>query len=239
MTKGAVTMRRGKKQRRLRRATTLLQPGDRLQLNYDAAILAQQPLPVVCIADEKAYSVWNKPAGMLAQGTVWGDHCALLRRVEQYFQPPREVFLVHRLDREAAGLMLIAHNKQAAAKLSQLFQTNNVYKAYRAGVKGCPAVAGESAVIDFPLDGKAAHSEYRVISYDEKADNAQLEVVIRSGRKHQIRRHLEAIGYPVMGDPRYGHDNKTTNGLQLVATRLEFECPLSGRQRNYLLQSEI
>jgi tRNA pseudouridine32 synthase/23S rRNA pseudouridine746 synthase len=239
MNKGAVTLRRANRQKILRRAKTILRPGDQLQLNYDAAILAQQPLPLVCIADERAYSVWNKPAGMLAQGTLWGDHCALLRLVEQFFQPPREVFLVHRLDREAAGLMLIAHNKLASAKLSQLFQTNNVYKAYRTEVRGCPAVVGESAVIDFPLDGKPAHSEYRVLSYDDKTDIAQLEVVIRSGRKHQIRRHLDAIAHPVMGDPRYGQHNKTPDGMRLVATTLEFDCPLSGRRRSYRLPGEI
>ena len=235
LNKGAVRLHRAKKQKILRRATTELRPGDKIELNYDRNILAQRPPTAECIADEADYSVWNKPAGMLAQGTVWGDHCALLRQVEQFFQPPRPVFLVHRLDREAAGLMLIAHNGRAAAKLSRLFQDNAIYKAYRTRVKGLPVALGESIMIDLALDDKSAHTECRVLQYDSDNDVAELEVAIRSGRKHQIRRHLEAINHPVLGDPRYGHHNKNTDGMYLIATTLEFDCPISHQRRSYRL----
>jgi tRNA pseudouridine32 synthase/23S rRNA pseudouridine746 synthase len=53
---------------------------------------------------------------------------------------------------------------------------------------------------------------------------------MRTGRKHQIRRHFEMIGHPVIDDPRYGKDNKNTEGLQLVATALEFECPFNKKR---------
>lgn len=239
MNKGAVRLRRGKQQKILRRASAVLKPGDEVQFHYDRAILAQQPAPIQCIADEGAYSVWNKPAGMLAQGTLWGDHCSLLRQVEQYFKPPRPVFLVHRLDREAAGLMIIAHNARAAAQLSALFQDNRIHKVYRTRVNGCPAAVGESVSIDLALDDKPSHSECRVLKYDSKQDVAEVEVVIHTGRKHQIRRHLEAIGHPVLGDPRYGHNNKNTEGMYLLACQLEFDCPISAKRRNYRLSDPL
>ena len=232
MNKGAVRLQRGKRWRILRRASTQLRLGDKLSLNYDEDILAQLPLTATCIADEitAGYSVWHKPAGMLAQGTVWGDHCSLLRQVEKYFTPQRDVYLVHRLDREASGLMLIAHQRRAASALSQIFQQNKISKIYRAVVKGKPEQQG---VIELTLDEKTARTEYRLLKYSEQHDEATLEVSIVTGRKHQIRRHLAAIGHPVMGDPAYGQHNKTPRGLQLIATRLAFTCPMSKQARDY------
>ena len=132
MNKGAVWLKRPGTHRRLRRATTPLLAGDELTLHYDAAVLALVPPTATLIADEKAYSVWNKPPGLLAQGTQSGDHCALLRIAEQQLQ--RECYLVHRLDREAEGLMMIAHTSKAAAALSALFARegeDSIHKMYR------------------------------------------------------------------------------------------------------------
>src|SRR5690606_33637419 len=119
MLKGAVWLTRGKHQKRIRRATFVGQTGDKLSLHYDAELLRRVPPTPQLLADEKRYSIWLKPAGLLAQGTMEGDHCSLLRLCEQQLQ--REVYLVHRLDREAAGLMLIAHDGKSAAAFSQLF----------------------------------------------------------------------------------------------------------------------
>src|SRR5690606_8635717 len=105
MNKGAVWHKRGSKTRRLRRATQILSAGDELALYYNPDVLALVPPAPVLLADESQYSVWIKPAGLLAQGSQEGDHCALLRLAELALGRP--VFLVHRLDREAAGLMLI------------------------------------------------------------------------------------------------------------------------------------
>ena len=81
------------------------------------------------------------------------------------------------------------------------------------------------------LGGKPAITEYKAVSYDPPSNTTQVDVIIRTGRKHQIRRHFEMIGFPVMGDPRYGEGNKNTEGMKLTATVLEFECPISGKYR--------
>ena len=232
MLKGAVWIsRQGGKRRRLRRASAALQAGDVLELYYDADLLRIVPPAAQCVDDLRRYSVWFKPAGLMAQGTEYGDHCALLRQVENHFQPRRPVFLVHRLDREAAGLMLIAHDGQAAARLSTLFRDNLIAKRYRVQVRG--EVQQREGEIDLPLDGKAALSRYTRIDYDRASDVTTLEVSIATGRLHQIRRHFAMIGHGVMGDPRYGSDNKNRDGMQLTAVGLRFRCPFSGRDMDY------
>ncbi len=234
MSKGAVWLKRkGKGNHRLRRATAELQTGDELSLHYNAEILALTPPAPELIADEKQYSIWNKPAGLLAQGTLEGDHCSLLRIAEQ--QLHREVFLVHRLDRGAEGLMLIAHTGKAAAALSALFAQEakqGIRKIYRVEVRGKVEPQGE---IPAPLDGKTALTRYRLLEYLAERDSSLVEVELVTGRKHQIRRHFAGIGHPVLGDPQYGSDNKDSRGLQLRAVGLYFDCPLVKHQQSYCL----
>lgn len=229
MNKGAVWVQRGKKRSRLRRATAVLSAGDCIELNYDEEVLGRHVPAPELIHDARHYSIWNKPAGMLTQGTEYGDHCSLLRQVELFFEMKREVFPVHRLDREASGLILVAHTRQAAARLSEMFQKQQVEKTYRVTVLGIVGDSGVCGAIDQPLDDKPARSTYCVESIDEQANATALHVKIATGRLHQIRRHCAAIGHPVMGDPKYGEGNKNQEGLQLTAESLQFRCPFSGR----------
>jgi len=233
MIKGAAWRRRSGRRERIRRATAPVRAGDVLELFYDARLLAIDPPGAELYFDCEHYSVWCKPAGLMTQGTNHGDHCSLLRQAELFFRARREAFLVHRLDREADGLVLIAHSKMAAAKLSRLFEANQIVKRYRVVVRGSPGPPDYSGVIDLPLDAKPAHTQYRVLSYDADTDTGILDIVMKTGRLHQIRRHLDMIGCPVMGDPRYGRNNKNRDGLQLTAWGLEFVCPFSGARMRF------
>jgi tRNA pseudouridine32 synthase/23S rRNA pseudouridine746 synthase len=109
MTKGAVWLSRGRKTQRLRRAKRKLRIGDELHLYYDIKILDEVPVEPTLIADLGGYSVWQKPYGLRSQGSKWGDHCTVVRWAERSLKPERPAFTVHRLDRAANGLMLIAH----------------------------------------------------------------------------------------------------------------------------------
>ena len=234
MNKGAVWLKKTNgRQNRIRRATTPLKTGNNLFLYYDEKLLDLTPPTAECISDQKRYSVWFKPAGLLTQGTSYGDRCSLLRGVELFFQNKRKIFLIHRLDREVAGIVLVAHDKGAASRLSRLFQNQSIVKHYRAQVLGNLAEAKQKDTIQIPLDGKAAITIYNAISYDPSSNTTRVEVVIQTGRKHQIRRHFDMIGFPVMGDPVYGEGNKNTEGMQLTATALEFECPISGQYKAF------
>ena len=231
MGKGAVWLKRKKrKQQRIRRATKSLRPGDSVSIYYDEALLSKKPALSELISDQGRYSVWVKQAGLMTQGTKYGDHCSLLRQVELHFKTKRNVYLIHRLDREAAGLVLIAHDKTAAGRLSRLFQTRQIIKRYTARVLGNLAERPAVNTIDSRLDGKPAETEFSARGYDPASRTTRVNIVIRTGRNHQIRRHFEMIGHPVMGDPRYGKNNKNKEGMQLAATALEFRCPFNKKQ---------
>jgi tRNA pseudouridine32 synthase/23S rRNA pseudouridine746 synthase len=234
MAKGAVWIKRGRSETRLRRATKALLAGDRLDLYYDAELLQREPPAPTLIADERDYSVWYKPAGMLAQGTQYGDHCALLRWSETTLA--RESFLVHRLDREAEGLMVIAHSARAAKALSQLWQQaeKSIEKIYTVTVAGVLDSIGAQRRIDLPLDGKDSATEIEVVAVDAETARTTLRVKLITGRKHQIRRHLAALGFPVIGDYRYGRGGEP---LQLRASALRFRCPLTQRDRSYTIEN--
>ncbi len=233
MNKGGVWLQReGGKVLRSRKAKTMLRPGDRVLLYYDQGILDQKPPAPRLVADLIDYSVWDKPPGLLAQGSQFGDHCSLLRLAQLAFAPVREAFLVHRLDREASGLMLIAHSKRAAAGLSRIFQAHLMLKQYEITVRGLWD-RGENGSITLPLDGKEATTRYQLLAQEQAEGNSRLLITLETGRLHQIRRHFAMSGFPVIGDPKYGTNNKNRTGLALRAVRLAFDCPLSGQHRDF------
>ena len=231
MKNGALWLERKGRVQRLRRADRVLKPGDVLHLYYDPRIQQQVPAEAVLIADEGDYSVWFKPPGMYSQGSKWGDHCSLPRWAEQHLKPQRNAYIVHRLDRAASGLMLLAHSKAAAASMSGLFRDRGMIKRYRVRVRG--RFPGETRCIEMPLDGRPARSRVVRLAYDEDRDQSLLDVNIETGRKHQIRRHLAGMGFPVVGDRLYGGGEE--DDLQLQSVYLAFDCPLKGQRREYQL----
>ena len=221
MQKGAVWLTQGTKTRRLRRASKLAKPGDSLHLYYNEHILAAVPSAPTLIADETAYSVWYKPCGMLSQGSKWGDHCTITRWVEQNLKPQRPCFVIHRLDRAATGLILVGHQKRSAAALSKLFQLRELEKHYRVIVHGQFPTEPATHTFTTAIDGRSACSHVRCLEYNIENDQSLLEVVIESGRKHQIRRHLSEAGFAVVGDRIYGQGDDSQD-LQLTACYLAF-----------------
>lgn len=233
MTKGAVWLSRGRTTRRLRRATRKLQAGDEIHLYYDSRILDEVPAKPALVADVGEYSVWNKPFGLRSQGSKWGDHCTVTRWAERHLQPERPAFIVHRLDRAANGLMLVAHTKTMAAALSKLFRERNVEKRYRAIVAGDFSRQLNPLHVDTQIDGKSAVSEFFFLRARES--RSEIDVRIETGRKHQIRRHLAELGFPIIGDRLYGRGANDGVDLQLTARLLAFRCPVSGEDVEYRL----
>ncbi len=230
---GAVWRERGGRRRRVRRASAPVRAGDRIRLHWDRDLLARRVPDPELVADRGVYSVWNKPPGMPTQGTLFGDHLALERRIG-HLLPGRTVRLVHRLDREASGLVVVAHAAPAAAALAREFRERRVEKIYLVRVRGLPSdeLVGR---IDLPLEGREALTRARVLERDREGAEALLEVRTETGRRHQIRRHLAAVGHPVLGDPRYGRGNTHPGGLALRAIGLVFTCPRSGDRVRFAL----
>ncbi|RJP80464.1 MAG: RNA pseudouridine synthase [Desulfobacteraceae bacterium] len=227
-----------RKRKRIRRATETVQYNDYVELYYDPAIISAVPPTPQLLYDLIHYSVWLKPVGLMTQGTDFGDHCSLLRQAEIYFQSRRGIYPVHRLDRETEGLVVIAHTPEAAKRLSILFQKREVVKEYRASVLGNLGEPDKVDIIKVPLDGKESITEYRVQGYDPFLNISTAVIWIQTGRKHQIRRHFESIGHPVIGDPKYGKKNKSDQGLQLRAVSLAFRCPFQRTDRCFHLPED-
>ena len=207
--------------KRVRRAKTEIRRGDKVELHYDPKLfelqkkgLEQEP---ILVKKEREWSAWYKPAGVLTQGNKYGDSLSLLRFAEKELKA--EPYLIHRLDRETDGVVVLAHNPKAAKLLSAKWQGTLVEKIYHAWVLG--EVEEDEGRINFPLEGKKALTFYKVLEKDE--DRSYLELKLGTGRTHQIRKHLEMLGHPIMGDPKYGKGNKNHEGMQLRASQLVFD----------------
>lgn len=238
MTQGAVWITRAGNTQRLRRAKRKLQKGDEIHLYFDAEILAEIPPQPTLVADLGAYSVWDKPRGLRSQGSKWGDHCTLVRWAERNLLPERTAFTVHRLDRAAKGLMLVAHSKSTAAALSSLFKKREVEKCYRALVSGDMSDHPNPLRLTQPIDEKEAISEISVLQVNDDCSRSLVDVRIETGRKHQIRRHLAELGHAVIGDRLYGTGLEDGVDLQLTAWLLAFHCPVQDKQVEYRLPIE-
>ena len=191
---------------------------------------------------DDALLVVVKPAGLLAvpgRGDAGRDNlCAQLQT--QY----ADARIVHRLDMATSGLMLFARGDAAQRALSIAFEQRRVAKWYVAVVEG--SVVDDAGSIDLPLladwprrplqkvdrdRGKPALTHWQVLQRD--ADTTRLQLQPISGRSHQLRVHLQAIGHPIRGDALYAPPPVRAERLLLHATRLAFAHPLSGQAMQF------
>lgn len=233
MANGSVWLESSTGTHRLRRAKKAISENDTLHLYYDETVQNSAPPTAELIADEGEYSIWNKPYGMYSQGSKWADHCTIYRWAEEHLKPQRPAFLVHRLDRAASGLIILAHSKKIAAAFARLFESRDIQKQYKATVEGDPAHLSLPFTISGDIDGKAALSKIIAIENSNKS-TTNLIIEIESGRKHQIRRHLSTSGFPIVGDRLYGSGLSQEN-LQLKSSYLKFNCPATGAVKEYSL----
>lgn len=215
LNRGSVWQKNNKKMKRIRRAQSKVLPGEHYNVYFDSDVTDVDVSGIRNIHQTNAWSVWYKPAGILSQGTKFGDQASILRFVEKQ---NKETYLVHRLDRETAGLMIFAHTKKLAKELSEMFQDNKIKKTYQAQVLG--VIEDKQGTIDYPLEEKEAITHWKRISDDGKT--TLIEVTLETGRLHQVRKHFDMVGHPLMGDPKYGEGNKNRDGLKLIAQTIEF-----------------
>ena len=150
----------------------------------------------------------NKPAGLAVQGGE-GVETSLDRLLAEIRNPPP--LLVHRLDKDTSGVILTAKNKEEAARFSSIFRTQGkAIKQYIAVCKGIPVKKEDTIIEDLLVNNRLKYSEtkYKVIKTGiiepAKCEYSVLEIELGTGRMHQIRRHLQIIRNPILGDNKYG-----------------------------------
>ena len=238
--KGAVwvNLQRGRGRTRPRRQRAVqidIAEGSTVMLNYNPAVLAQLPQTMHCVSAHANYGIWFKPGGMLCQGSKWSDHTVATQVAAGIIG--RQCHLVHRLDRAACGLLLIAYTRNALRAFTALFEQRAMHKHYQALIEGNLSHA-LPLTIDTPIDGKSALTIVHEKRQSDAGANGILSLSIETGRKHQIRKHLSQLGHSIVGDRLYGmndnvstmKDQTTTRNLQLVACRLRFLCPFANTE---------
>jgi tRNA pseudouridine65 synthase len=205
------------------------------------------PLPLPLLYQDDHYVAVDKPPGLLVHRTPQSrDRVFVLQRLRD--QLGRRLYPVHRLDRATSGVLVLGLSSEAAARLGQAFTERRVRKTYLAVVRGHTAASGR---IDHPLaedgvgDPQPALTEYTrlgvvtlpiAVGRYPEARYSLLEVHPRTGRMHQIRRHLKHVFHPLVGDTTYGEGRHNrlfrehfgVRRLLLHAHALAFEHPFGG-----------
>lgn len=224
------------------------------------AVQAPKALPPLQIIHEtEDWMVINKPENILVHPTEGNDEPTLVDSLIAHYPPiakvggePLRPGIIHRLDRDVSGLMLVAKTERAFEALKEQFQQREIKKQYLALVHGeVPQDTGDirfkiarsttkgrmAARPEEAAEGKVAWTYYTVL---ERVPGATLlRVEIFSGRTHQIRAHLFALGYPVLGDKLYVKKNtdrrKEAPRLMLQSVALAFRDPMTGQEQSFTL----
>jgi tRNA pseudouridine32 synthase/23S rRNA pseudouridine746 synthase len=201
---------------------------------------------------DHALLVVNKLSGLLSvPGRGEDKQDCLVRRVQTGYP---DALIVHRLDLDTSGLLVLARGKAMHRRLSMMFQDRQVEKRYVAVVDGELAPAeGEvnlPLIVDWPnrprhivdfATGKPSLTRYRVLSHDSDRQCSRVELTPETGRTHQLRVHMQALGHPILGDSLYAHDiaRAKASRLLLHAEYLAFAHPENGEPLNFTCPADF
>jgi len=199
------------------------------------------------IFEDEDFCVFNKPSGLAVQGGS-----GIKRHVDglfKYFKEGITYRLVHRLDRDTSGVLILAKTAETAQYFANLFKTRKIQKTYLALVHG--RIKNQKGTIDAPLkkdmcddiekmvvsdDGKEAITKYKELAKIQRLTLVQLQPL--TGRTHQLRVHMQYLGYPIVGDYKYGAPkNKQKIRLHLHAYSVTF--PYGNRQKEIMFKADI
>jgi 23S rRNA pseudouridine1911/1915/1917 synthase len=224
-----------------------LNAGDKVEVTIPPeppARLAPENIPLDILFEDKDVLVINKPAGMAVHPAPGSPAHTLVNAVLAYLpgladdEDTLRPGIVHRLDKDTSGLLLVAKNRVAQAYLSDQFKSRAVSKKYIVLVKG--KLTPEQGIIEAAIGrdprhrqrmavvsrGREARTDYRVLKYI--GNYSLLEIKPETGRTHQIRVHLAAIGFPVVGDSQYGVKSPHLSRQFLHSAGLRFKLPSTG-----------
>ena len=213
-------------------------------LNYDISVEAMD-IPIDVIYEDDDLLVINKASGMVvhpAPGHYTGTLVnALLYRFQLSNKDSIRPGIVHRLDKDTSGVMLVAKNDKTHDALSKMIANKEVERHYLAIVDG--VIKHDTGTIDAPIGrdannrqkmavtdvhGKDAITHFRVL--ETFSNHTLVECILETGRTHQIRVHMAYIGHPVSNDPLYGRGKATEFGQMLHSKSIKFKHPTTGKE---------
>lgn len=219
-----------------------LEQGQQVTVNFGRIIPEMKFEGLKIIHEDQDIIVINKEAGLLSIASPTEKEQTAYRQLTEHVRrtsPNNRIFVVHRLDRDTSGLMLYAKNEQAQQKLQNTWQESVLERSYVALVEG--AVKKQEGTIKSwlkesktllmysshkPNDGQEAITHYKAI--ESNREYSLLEVHLETGRKNQIRVHMQDIGHPIVGDKKYGSRKNIIGRLGLHARILAFHHPSTG-----------
>ena len=227
---------------------TLVGPASLIRVNTSREFqtLANPRLRIVYEDDD--IIVVNKGYGLLSVGTDTkreGTAYSILRDYVKRVNPRNKLFIVHRLDQHTSGLMLFAKTEQAKETMQHNWNNMVLERRYVAVVEGGAPEPPEGQVrtllaensehvvyvTDNPAEGREALTEYCTLA--ARGNYALLELELATGRKNQIRVHMQHIGHPIAGDRKYGAKTSPIHRLALHARTLRFVHPVTRRDMNF------
>jgi 23S rRNA pseudouridine1911/1915/1917 synthase len=225
--------------------------GDKVDVKIPPPVpstLSPEDIPLTILYEDNDLMVVDKPAGLTVHPAPGHYTHTLVNAVLAHLpeldtEETNRPGIVHRLDKDTSGLIIIAKNGAAHMKLAEQFKSRTVNKTYQALVQG--HLSPREGIIDASIgrdprdrkrmavtsQGREARTEYKVIRYLN--NYTLLEVKPKTGRTHQIRVHLAAIGFPIVGDATYGAKSEYLSRQFLHAYKLVFKVPSSGEQREF------
>ncbi len=210
------------------KANTKFPDGVYIEMTIPEELKNADLVPKVVFEDENVL-VLDKPAGLLSE--FKGEYSPEMTLAHYGL-------IVHRLDRDTSGVIILAKNEETQSKLRRQFQERKTHKTYYAVVSGQPKL--DAARIDLPMmrdlkrpttfrvdpNGKEAETFYKVLKTD--GEHSLVELRPTTGRTHQLRVHMKYLGHPILGDPVYGEEK--ADRLCLHAGKLEITIPEGDRR---------
>ena len=217
--------------------------------------LRPQEIPIEVVYEDNDIIVVNKPKGLVVHpangnpdGTLVNAIMAICKESLSGIGGELRPGIVHRLDKDTSGLLIVAKNDKAHIQMSEQIKNREVEKKYIALVRG--VVGEDEATIDMPIgrstkdrkkmaivkDGRQAVTHFKVLKRYPKY--TLLEIKIDTGRTHQIRVHMAEIGHPVIGDNVYsnGKNSFKVEGQMLHAKSLKFKHPITGKEMHLIAE---
>lgn len=219
-----------------------LRPGHKVEVSWQKNSALQQPHGLKIVYEDEELIIIDKPAGLLTVATDKEKRKTAYASLSSYVKltnPENKIFIIHRLDRETSGLLMFAKNETIKKQIQENWTSTIDQRTYVGVVEG-EVADGEGTIVSWLQESKAfivyssqnpQHGQKAITHYKKLHSNnnfSLLQINLETGRKHQIRVHMQDIQHPIVGDKKYGSSQSPLRRMGLHAQVLAFTHPKTG-----------